>query len=101
MASTIKRGTQSLCIVLLLLTCGALSAQNQRLAFGTLFWFMVPGQMVLAGRAFTTFLSRMASTLASFKSRRRPFKKTSPLRTASLIYKMDRAFLSLIVMVAP
>jgi len=29
MASTIKRGTQSLCIVLLLLTCGALSAQNQ------------------------------------------------------------------------
>ena len=29
MASTIKRGTQSLCIVLLLLTCGTLSAQNQ------------------------------------------------------------------------
>src|SRR5438128_9866909 len=29
MASTIKRGTQSLCIVLLLLTGGALSAQNQ------------------------------------------------------------------------
>src|SRR5436305_6720869 len=29
MASTIKGGTQSLCIVLLLLTCGALSAQNQ------------------------------------------------------------------------
>src|SRR5947199_10164107 len=29
MASTIKRGTQSLCIVLLLLTCGALSAQNE------------------------------------------------------------------------
>src|SRR5438309_463612 len=29
MASTIKRGTQSLCIVLLLLTCSALLAQNQ------------------------------------------------------------------------
>ena len=29
MASAIKRGTQSVCIVLLLLTCGALSAQNQ------------------------------------------------------------------------
>src|SRR5438874_12008775 len=29
MASTIKRGTQSLGIVLLLLTCGTLSAQNQ------------------------------------------------------------------------
>src|SRR4029077_15557717 len=28
MASAIKRGTQSVCIVLLLLTCGALSAQN-------------------------------------------------------------------------
>ena len=31
MASTIKRGTQSVCILLLLLTCGALSAQTEQL----------------------------------------------------------------------
>ena len=94
--------SQSLCIVLLLLICCARSQRRtQTVAFGILFWFTVPGQMVLAGRAFTTSSSRMASTSASFKSRRRPSKKTSPLRSASLLYKMDRAFLSLIAMGEP
>lgn len=56
-AMRVVRGiSQSLCIVLLLLVCGALSEQKQSIAFGILFWFMVLGQMVPAGRAFTTFL---------------------------------------------
>ena len=54
---------------------------------------MVPGQMVLAGRAFTTFLSRMATTSVSFRSRRRPSKKTSPLRSVSWLNKTDQCIL--------
>jgi hypothetical protein len=46
---------QSPWIVLLLLTCCALSAQNENIEFGILFWFMVPGQTVLGGRVFMTF----------------------------------------------
>jgi hypothetical protein len=66
--------SQPVWIVILLLACGALSAQNQEHRTQNI-WFTVPGQMVLAGKAFTTFLSRMATASASSKSRRRPFKE--------------------------
>src|SRR5437879_7665118 len=78
--------------------CGPAPRSQRRMksmAFGTLFWFTVPGQMVPAGKAFTTFLLRMATTSASSKSRRRPLKKMSPRRSASLLNKMGRAFLLL------
>ena len=52
----------------------ALSAERKSVGFGILFSFTVPGQMVLVGKAFTTFLSRMATTSASSKSRRRRLK---------------------------
>ena len=54
-ARRVARGmSQSLCIVLLLLTSGALSAETTKsIAFGILFCFTVPGQMVLAGKAWT------------------------------------------------
>ena len=94
--------SQSLCIVLLLLTVRrAFSAEPTRIAFGILFWFTAPGPMVLAGKAFTTFLSRMATMSALSKSRRHPLKMTWPPPSASLLYKMDRAFLSLIAMGEP
>jgi hypothetical protein len=50
------RVSQSLCIVLLLLSCGALSAKNQEHRVRNMFWLTGPGQMVPAGKAFTTFL---------------------------------------------
>ena len=57
----VRAMSQVLCLALMLLTCRALPAQNwKRIEFGTLFWFTVPGQMVLAGRGFMTFLLRMA-----------------------------------------
>ena len=56
---------------------------------------MAPGQMVLAGGAFTTFLSKMATMSASFRSQRRRSKRMSPLRSASRLNEMDHAFLSL------
>jgi hypothetical protein len=41
----------------------ALSPRRPKtVAFGILFWFTAPGPMVPAGRAFTTFLSKMATT---------------------------------------
>ena len=53
---------QSLCIILLLLTCSsALSAERRSVACGILSWFTAPGQTVQVGKAFTTFLSRMAT----------------------------------------
>ena len=47
----------------------AIGRFGDRPFFTTLFWCMVPGRMVLAGRASMTFSSRMASRSVSFKSR--------------------------------
>jgi hypothetical protein len=69
-----RRLSQSLCIVLLLLPVGRSPRRTKSIAFGMLFWFMAPGPMVLAGKAFTTFSSRMATTSALSKSQRRPFR---------------------------
>ena len=69
--------------------------RTQSIAFGILFWYMVPGQMVPAGKASTTFLSRMATASASFRSRRRPSRRMSPLRSAFLLNRMVGAYLSL------
>jgi hypothetical protein len=54
--------SQFVSIVMLLLTCGGLFAQNkdQEHRVRNLVWFTAPGQMVPAGRACTTFLSKMA-----------------------------------------
>ena len=71
--------SQSLCIVSAFDRLCAVSAEPRR-RVGILFWFTVPGQMVLAGRAFTTFSSRMVSTSASSKSRRRPSRMMWPLK---------------------
>ncbi len=57
-AMRVVRGVcQSLCVVLSVLVCCALSAQNnnETIAFEILFWFTVPGRMVPAGKACTTF----------------------------------------------
>src|ERR1700730_12197100 len=54
---------------------------------------MVPGQMVLAGKAFTTFLSRTATTSASSKSRKLRLKTTLLRPNVSLLNKMDRCIL--------
>jgi pimeloyl-ACP methyl ester carboxylesterase len=79
----LARGTaQSLCIALLLLTGCALSAQNnsEQRRVRNIVLVHGAGQMVPDGKAFTTFLSRTATTSASFKSRRRHSKKMSPPR---------------------
>jgi hypothetical protein len=56
-AMQVVRGiSQFLCMVLLLLACGALSAQKQEHRVRNIVLFTVPGQMVPAGKAFTTFL---------------------------------------------
>ena len=78
--------SQLLCIVLLLLVCSTLSAQNQE-----------PRRVrniVLVHSAWADgsswksvydVLVKIAYNSASFKSRRRPCKKTSPRRSVSLI----------------
>jgi len=46
----VRGKSQSFCVASLLLTCCALAAQSEHIVFGILFWFMAPGQMVLAKR---------------------------------------------------
>src|SRR6266851_1848347 len=62
---------------------------------------MAPGQMVLAGKVFTTFWLGMVTTSASSRNRRHPLKKMWPRRSVSFLNKMDRAFLSLTAMAEP
>src|SRR5258708_40324020 len=61
---------------------------------GILFWFTVRGRMVRDGKVFTTSWSRMATTSASSRNRK-PLSKTMWLpRSAPLLCRMGRAFLS-------
>jgi len=99
-ARSVTRGIScSIFGILFLLTCCALSAQNEQhhirnvvLVHGA--WADGSGWKVSA-----TFCSKTATTSASFKSRRPPLRKMWLPRSASLLYKMDRAFLSRIATV--
>ena len=57
-----RGNSQTLSIAFLLLTVALSPRRPKTVAFGILFWFTAPGPMVPAGRAYTTFLSKMAIT---------------------------------------
>jgi len=77
------------------------STRPMRVVRGISHWFTVPGLMVPAGKAFTTSLSRTATTSASSRNRRRRLKKTWLPPNAPSLYKMHRAFLFLTAMGEP
>jgi len=86
---------KSLCIVLLLLACGRLSAQNQE--------HRVRNAVLVQGawadgsgwKGVYDILVKDATTSASFKSQRRPLRMMWLPPSASLLNKMDLVFLSL------
>src|SRR5882762_7046019 len=96
-----KGMSRSFCFVLLLFTFGVLSAQNQEHRVRNI--VLVHGAWADGSgwKGVTTFLSRMATTSALSKNRRHPLKMTWLPRSASLLYKTDRAFLSVIAMGEP
>ena len=91
MTST-KRGTQCLCIVLLLLSCCALSAENEQPRVRNI--VLVHGAWADGSgwKGVYDILVKDGYTSASFRNRRPPLKKMSLLRSGSLLNKMDRAF---------
>ena len=98
MASTIKRGTQSLCIVLLLLTCCALSAQSEEHHVRNI--VLVHGAWADGSgwKGVYDILVKDGYNVSIVQEPETSFQEMSPLRSASSLYKMDRAFLSLTAM---
>jgi len=92
----VARGmSQFFFIVLLLLTCGVLSAQNQEHRIRNIVLVRAPGPMALLERR----LRHSRQGRLQRQHRQEPetsFKKTSLPQGASLLNKMDRAFLSVI-----
>jgi len=84
----------SLCIVLLLLTCRALSAQNQEHRVRILFWFTVAWADGSGWKGFTTSSSKTAITSVSSRNRKLRLKTMWLQQSALSLFKTDRAFLS-------
>ena len=95
--STLKIGFVYLLSLAVVVT--TVHAQNSPVK--TWCWFMARGQMAPAGEASTTFSSETVTTSAWCKSQRHRSKMTSPQPSASLPYRMGRAFWSLTAMAEP
>jgi len=89
----VRRIAQSLCIILLLFTARALSAQKDEQRIRILFWFTAPGQMVLAGKAFNDILVKDGYNVASFKNQETPSKKTVAAAKRALAQQDGPSFL--------
>jgi len=95
----IRAMSQFLCTVLLLLTSGALLAQNKEHRVRNCSASTALGRMVLAeGRL--RLLVKDGYNISIVQQRKPPLKTTSP-PPSSLLCKMDHAFLSLIAMGVP
>ena len=92
--------SQSLCIVLIL-TAFAFSAESQEKRVRNI--VLVHGAWADGSgwKGVYDILVKNGFNVSIVQEPETSFQETSPLRSASLINKMDRAFLSLIVMVAP
>jgi hypothetical protein len=93
--------SQSLCITVLLLTGGALSAQNTGPRVRNI--VLVHGAWADGSgwKGVYEVLVKMATMSASSKSQRHPSKKMWLRRSAPLLYKMGLAYLSLTAMEGP
>src|SRR6266403_1113711 len=95
-AIRVVRGmSQFLCIALVLLTCGALAAQNEEHRIRNI--VLVHGAWADGSgwKASPTFWLRTVTRSASSRSRKPHSKKTWLPPSGSLLCRMDRAFLSL------
>jgi hypothetical protein len=101
MASTIKRGIQSLCIILLLLICCAHAAQNEDHHVKNI--VLVHGAWADGSgwKGVSDILVRDGYNVSIVQEPETSFQEDVNLQNASLLYKMGRSFLSVIVMGDP